>query len=251
MCTPEDSSRAGELIAVSKASRRINFIDRDSQDLVNERSTGPDHKERVSVVCASQTGLPAALCQSQSTPSRIQRQRADLVPEVRYQLRSGAYVNATVSGRVCRGLADHGAQSNEHGREVGGFVVGHWCEQQRGDGKSEHTVSATDLIPLASYDSSSAHISFTERAWIRAEEELEQKYASAGKVRLGWYHTHPVQGIFFSDKDQDAHTMFSEPYQFALVIDPLRMEAGWFYWTSYEERILAGPICFGLIRTRK
>jgi proteasome lid subunit RPN8/RPN11 len=250
MCTPKDSPRLSALCA-SEAPARIKFIERDPQHCVDERGTLSAPQEWASVASASPIRLPGNSCQSQSNSPQIRRQRADVVPEVRYQLQSGSYVNATISGRVCRGLADHGAQSNEHGKEVGGIVVGHWSEQRRPDGTLEHSLSLTDLIPVASFDSSSAHISFTECAWIRAEEELVQRYAPAGKIRLGWYHTHPLQGIFFSDKDQSAHAIFSEPHQFALVIDPLRMEAGWFYWTSYENRILAGPICFGLIRARK
>jgi proteasome lid subunit RPN8/RPN11 len=250
MCTPKDSPLLSALCA-TEAPARIKFIERDSEHCVDERGTRSAPKECASVASASQISLPGNSCQSQSVPPQIRRMRADVVPEVRYQLRSGSYVNATISGRVCRGLADHGAQSNEHGREVGGIVVGHWHEQRGPDGESEHSLTLTDLIPVASFDSSSAHISFTERDWVRAEEEFVQKYAPAHKIRLGWYHTHPLQGIFFSEKDQNAHAMFSEPYQFALVIDPLRMEAGWFYWKSHEDRILAGPICFGLIRARK
>lgn len=249
MWIPGESSRASELRA--EGSGRVKFVGGKIDEHADCCLAGPAASRRITLAPPPQGASADDLCHLQSTPSRIHRQRADIVPEVSYQLRSGCYVSATISGRVCRGLADHGAESNEHGREVGGIVVGHWCKQQRADGKSEHTLSLTDLIAVASYDSSSAHISFTERAWVRAEEELTEKYASAGKIRLGWYHTHPIQGIFFSSKDHSAHSIFSEPYQFALVIDPLRMEAGWFYWASYEDRILAGPICFALIRGRK
>lgn len=245
-----DSLRAREVRAAESPSR-IRFVGRQIENPAGNCLTESVATHRVTPAPALQSVSGDEICQLQSTPSRIHRQRADIVPEVSYQLRSGCYVSATISSRVCRGLADRGAESNEHGREVGGIVVGHWCKQQRADGKSEHTLSLTDLIAVASYDSSSAHISFTERAWVQAEEELTQKYASAGKIGLGWYHTHPIQGIFFSSKDHSAHAIFGEPYQFALVIDPLRMEAGWFYWASYEERILAGPICFALIRGRK
>ncbi len=243
MPSPRDSSNNG---SAGCGSDWMELLGRNRLDRAEVVPAATDYGE----ISSPQPGLADNPCDSQSA-SRVRRLRADVVPEVRYQLRSGAYVNATVSGRVCRGLADHGAQSNEHGREVGGIVVGHWREQQRSDGNLEHTVSVTDLIPVASFDSSNAHISFTEQAWTTAEEELARKYAPEGKVRLGWYHTHPVQGIFFSGNDRSAHAMFSKPYQFALVIDPLRMEAGWFYWTCYESRSLAGPIYFGLVRARK
>ena len=199
-------------------------------------------------------GLPGATAPEPSRGLQLDRssprQRAETVPELSYELHSGCSVTATISGRVCRALAEHCGESNVHGREVGGILVGHRCER-RSENEREYSLSVTDLIPVRSFDSSSAHISLTEDEWIRAERELGQKYTPEGKCRLGWYHTHPVQGIFFSTQDHRAHNIFVEAYQFALVVDPRSMEAGLFYWSSYQERILAGPICFALRRCGK
>jgi hypothetical protein len=65
-------------------------------------------------------------------------------------------------------------------------------------------------------------------------------------VRVGWYHTHPTQSVFFSNMDADAHTVFRQPHQFALVVDPRQMEAGLFYWRDYEKLLHAGPLRFML-----
>jgi hypothetical protein len=75
---------------------------------------------------------------------------------------------------------------------------------------------------------------------------MKEKYSPVGKCRVGWYHTHPTQGIFFSGLDKDAHTIFRQPYQFALVIDPRSMDAGLFYWQDAERHRLGGPVLFSL-----
>jgi proteasome lid subunit RPN8/RPN11 len=92
--------------------------------------------------------------------------------------------------------------------------------------------------------------------WNRADEYIRRKHEPGGKTRLGWYHTHPDQGIFFSSKDKKAHEVFKEPHQFALVVDPRGMEAGLFHWTHAASsnaagRSVTGPICFSLARRRR
>jgi len=176
------------------------------------------------------------------------RPHAEAVPELLYDLASGGTVTTTICGRVCRALVKHCGESNVHGHEVGGILVGHRCERRNENDLREYSLSVTDVIPIRSFDSSNAHVSFTEDEWVRAGCELGQKYTPQGKCRLGWYHTHPMQGIFFSTQDHRAHDIFAEAYHFALVIDPRSMEAGLFYWSSYGKRTLAGPILFALRR---
>ncbi|MCA9073144.1 MAG: hypothetical protein KDA84_29680, partial [Planctomycetaceae bacterium] len=63
-----------------------------------------------------------------------------------------------------------------------------------------------------------------------------RKFEPVGKKRLGWYHTHPTQGLFFSSHDHDVHQIFRQPYQFGLVIDPRVMEAEAYFWMDPEHR---------------
>jgi proteasome lid subunit RPN8/RPN11 len=178
-----------------------------------------------------------------------ERQCIDAVPELSYCLNSGARITVTISGHLCRSLIECCQESNFRGREVGGVVVGYQCEQR--GGKQDHALVATDLIPIQSSDSSSTHIGFTDRAWVHAERELRARFVPEGKRRLGWYHTHPVQGIFFSTRDQIAHSIFAEAYQFALVADPRRMEAGLFYRSFHCDQKVAGPIRFPLTQGKE
>jgi len=173
------------------------------------------------------------------------------VPEIAFDLGRMGKANATVTGRACRTVAEHCRESNQHGREVGGLLIGHVCSQKaRGEPERgcEYDLIVTNAIPICTFDNSSVHLNFTEEAWDRAEERIRLSHSADGKTKLGWYHTHPHQGIFFSAKDSAAHQVFAEPYQFALVVDPRGMEAGLFHWISNPEKHVAGPICFSLTR---
>lgn len=62
-------------------------------------------------------------------------------------------------------------------------------------------------------------------------------FASAGLSDrtecVGWYHTHPGEGVYFSESDQEVQReRFGELGQVALVCDPLREEASFFYWAG-------------------
>lgn len=189
-----------------------------------------------------------------SPQSQEAHQRVEAVPALSYEITSLGSVTTTMTGLVCRKLIEHCEESNLHGREVGGILVG-YCSERKGPnqrmGEKRCEIVVMNSIPISSFDSSNVHLSFTEESWSRAEDEIRQKYAPEGKIRLGWYHTHPDQGIFFSIQDEVAHKIFAEPYQFALVVDPRCMEAGLFYRGSYPQPIMAGPICFRLMQRGK
>lgn len=173
-------------------------------------------------------------------------------PSIRFALASGSEVEVTIPAYVCRALVNESNKSNDHGREVGGILVGHTYESKSTwSAAMNYRVFVTDIISCNPADSSSSHITLSEESWIDVIREFDSKYERQNKSQLGWYHTRPRQGVFFSDRDIDSHTIFSLPFQFALVIDPQRMEAGLFAWGDYYRRQLIGPSRFSLERGRK
>jgi proteasome lid subunit RPN8/RPN11 len=239
-------------LPVTDVGPRVKFATRGSR--ISESSMETDaRRQRITFVGQKQESVPR-LCEAPSSVSRGEWYHAEAVPELSYDLGALGSVTATITGRVCRTLVEHCKESNLHGREVGGLLVGHRGAREIA-GKSsearEYNLLLTNAIPICSFDSSSDHLSFTEGAWTRAVEEIREKYVPEGKIRLGWYHTHPDQGIFFSSKDQTAHGIFAEPYQIALVVDPRGMETGLFHWARHADKFVAGPICFSLVRRRK
>jgi proteasome lid subunit RPN8/RPN11 len=170
-------------------------------------------------------------------------------PSIRFPLGPNSQVEVTIPRYVCEALVRHCRESNRHKREVGGMLVGHQGESQdEENGLKSYTNVVTDLIHFKPSDSSGAHLCLDANSWVHVSNIYEEKYMPRKKVRLGWYHTHPTQGIFFSPLDHDFHTNFNQPFQFAIVVDPRSMEAGLIYWKNYESRDTEGPIIFSLKR---
>jgi len=189
-----------------------------------------------------------------SSLSQRQFQSTNCVPELSYDLGEQGVLTVTMTGRACGTMLEHCANSQAHGCEVGGLLVGH-CEESRvsikARGGRQYHLVVTNALPISSPDSSRASWRVSEEEWLRAEKKMRQFYAPAGKVRLGWYHTHPDQGIFFSAKDRIAHEVFCNAYEFALVIDARDMQAGLFRWAWRPERSIAGPVLFSLLNRRE
>src|SRR4051812_41992298 len=141
------------------------------------------------------------------TAVRVQR-GADHLADIRYQLKDGSEVRIITPSHTAHALRTHAAESNVHGLEVGGLLVGFCDMKLHSDGITDYFVVLTDTIPLRSRDTSDSHVAFDEECWNFVDDEMDAHHTPRGKVRLGWYHTHPTQGIFFSNHDRDAHTIF-------------------------------------------
>lgn len=122
-------------------------------------------------------------------------------------------------------------------REVGGVLVG-----QRVDARA---VQVRGMIPALEAVGERAAVTFTHDAWELVHRELDRKFPDLQIV--GWYHSHPGFGIFLSRDDLFIHeSFFSEPWQFAYVIDPIGLEEGEFAWSGnsvvpVQTRTIAPP----------
>jgi proteasome lid subunit RPN8/RPN11 len=60
--------------------------------------------------------------------------------------------------------------------------------------------------------------------WDKARQMLSQSMQV-----VGWYHSHPNLGAFFSGTDRTTQRgFFGHPYSVGLVVDPVRNEKAWF-----------------------
>jgi proteasome lid subunit RPN8/RPN11 len=115
--------------------------------------------------------------------------------------------------------------------EVGGVLVG----EDLGDGSAIVVGSIPALAATGQRDS----ITFTHEAWQQIHRRLDHDYP--GKHIVGWYHSHPGFGIFFSEHDKFVHRFFfSSPHQIGLVVDPLAGEQGIFGWRDGEVDLVEG-----------
>lgn len=84
-------------------------------------------------------------------------------------------------------------------------------------------------IPATRAEGSVASLTFTHEAWDEVNDIVSANYPDHRIV--GWYHSHPDFGIFLSEYDMFIQkNFFSQPWQMAYVVDPIRKQAGFFGW---------------------
>ena len=120
-------------------------------------------------------------------------------------------------------ICEHGERSLPN--ETGGFLLGRVAHDAR---QGTWLVQIDEAVPVQPLAQNPVHFSFTWRDVDRVRERREAQ----GAALVGWYHTHPGLGIFLSDTDiEKTHrVLFSELFQVALVYDPIRRRAGYFFW---------------------
>jgi proteasome lid subunit RPN8/RPN11 len=109
--------------------------------------------------------------------------------------------------------------------ETGGFLLGRVSCDAQGPC---WLVEIDETMPVEPVEQDSVHFSFSWRDVDRVRRYREERQ----KALLGWYHSHPDVGVFLSETDVE-HThrlLFAEPFQVALVFDPVRGRAGYFFW---------------------
>ncbi len=107
--------------------------------------------------------------------------------------------------------------------EVGGALLGYPYNHNQ-----QSFVEVLAAIPAHSPDHGPVHFTFTADVWT----QLERDRATYPNLEVvGWFHTHPDLGVFFSVDDVVVHSAaFTQPWQVALVVDPVRAEASFFGW---------------------
>lgn len=120
-------------------------------------------------------------------------------------------------------------------RETGGFLIGTASEKPRSHVEVRH------FVPAVGARSKAASLTFTHDAWATMRREVDERFPDDAIV--GWQHTHPNIGIFLSGYDMFIHRhFFSEPWQIALVVDPVKREFGFFQWRG-EDVVDCGFVC--------
>ncbi len=115
---------------------------------------------------------------------------------------------------------NHGRSSL--GAEVGGILFGRVYRNA-----ALMAVDVVAAVPAHDAAGTPVHLTFTPQAWDHVFErraELEE-----GLEVVGWYHTHPGLGVFLSGTDLKTHAdFFGQPWQVAMVLDPVRGDEGVF-----------------------
>ncbi len=120
---------------------------------------------------------------------------------------------------VRKRILDHLASSQ---RELGGLLVGRVAKTPS---SRSYVVAVEDSVIAKEFDSSSVSLTMNSTIWEDARNQI-----STDRFVIGWYHSHPNLGAFFSGTDRKTQReFFNREYHLGLVIDPVRNEERWFY----------------------
>jgi hypothetical protein len=134
----------------------------------------------------------------------------------------GRVIVVDVPGRV--EVERHLAASHD---EQGGLLVGEVFT--RSDGMIA-AVFVRAGIPSLEFASSGVSLRMEAGVWTRAREALRGQ-----ELIVGWYHSHPGLGAFFSATDRRTQrAFFPHPFSLGWVRDPLHGEECWFVGAESE-----------------
>jgi proteasome lid subunit RPN8/RPN11 len=142
-------------------------------------------------------------------------------------LTNGVRVYALAS--CVRGVREHVVA---HRKEIGGLLLG---RVYQADGPRMQSAGPltflTDWVPSNAYRNSSVSLVMGTDVWSRASEHF-----LGGDIVVGWYHSHPGLGAFFSATDRRTQSsFFRHAYSLGWVIDSLRGEQRVFYGADAQE----------------
>ncbi|MGC8581588.1 MAG: Mov34/MPN/PAD-1 family protein [Thermoplasmata archaeon] len=181
-------------------------------------------------------------------PSRISYHKWDSDESKMYYnniLQSNGVFDIYISKKAENRMMNHALSGVPNRLEVMGLMVGDLYQYEGKTYTVLKDITTTDLDATAIH----VQISKDEKSYQKLFEQLDA--VGGNYILVGWYHSHPGHTCFLSETDINTHkTMFPEPYQSAIVIDPLSKqfevfalnnEGGYvrrphaIYWDEFEE----------------
>lgn len=128
------------------------------------------------------------------------------------------YFDKAVHARIVSHLAE------KLSVEVMGVLVGRWHRDADGP-----FVLVSESIRCDKAKSQAGDVTLTHEAWNEVNREMDTRFTELSIV--GWYHSHPSFGVFFSERDRFIQeSTFYGPGQIAYVGDPVAKTEGVFIW---------------------
>lgn len=132
-----------------------------------------------------------------------------------------------INNRVQKAIHEHLIQKKV---ELGGLLLGSVYSLNSEDSNS-YAIVITHSISSVEFKSTTVSLSLGVDVWNAA-----RPYLGKGMMVVGWYHSHPGFGAFFSSTDRYTQKhFFKEPYHIGLVVDPFRQEEKWFLGADASE----------------
>lgn len=131
--------------------------------------------------------------------------------------------------------------------EQGGLLLGRIWSRPSSPGVLAE-VEILHAVPSENSTSSAYHLQMTAEVWSAAQStlsRLNQSLTSSEQALriIGWFHSHPHLGAFFSKTDVDTQrAFFTQPYSLGWVVDPYSTAL------SQHEAFFLGPECLTVQR---
>jgi proteasome lid subunit RPN8/RPN11 len=118
--------------------------------------------------------------------------------------------------------------------ELGGALLGQVYRYQ-----NQIYVDIMAALPAVSGSHGPIHFTFDADSWTQLQRDRAERYPKLDIV--GWFHTHPGLGVFYSGDDVVVHSAaFTLPWHVGLVVDPVSNEASFFGWNKGQLAPSAG-----------
>lgn len=139
-------------------------------------------------------------------------------------------------------MRNHALSARGDKKEVMGFLLGDirtW--------KGTTYVVARDIV-TTDLNATNVSVRFDRAGFEKLFASLDD--SGFDYVIVGWYHSHPGHGCFMSKTDINTqNTMFNNPWNFAIVVDPVNFDVGAFalrdgkiteisfavYWMDFDD----------------
>ncbi|NOJ23228.1 Mov34/MPN/PAD-1 family protein [Vibrio coralliilyticus] len=144
-----------------------------------------------------------------------------------------------ISDTVKKQIIEH---ITENETESGGLLLGEVLSVDNLE-SGVIAVHVTKSVPSEDFDATSVSLCMGTAVW-----DTARRHTTKSNFVVGWYHSHPNLGAFFSGTDRQTQAaFFNKNYHLGLVIDPIRDEECWFVsgesspvplthvWSGYSE----------------
>jgi proteasome lid subunit RPN8/RPN11 len=124
--------------------------------------------------------------------------------------------------------------------ERGGLLLGEPLLNAPGDAVPA-VVFLRTAVPGLDDDATEYSLRLAAGVWDAARAALRP-----GEVVVGWFHSHPDIGAFFSGTDRRTQAgFFDHPFSVGWVIDPVRREQAWFVGPGSQELPIDAVVALG------
>lgn len=115
--------------------------------------------------------------------------------------------------------------------ELGGLLLGKVFRLTSNPLSRVALIEVSDSLKSEDFDSTGVSLTMDTEIWDRARTLIGDD-----AIIVGWYHSHPDLGAFFSGTDRHTQaSVFYHDYSLGLVVDPIRKEEKWFVGPSSNE----------------